>query len=225
MYLLCIYWCCLFCKYIELRLWFRKSCIHYIPQMTKDTQRTTANIYGDQESRHVSVSPYPTNHQKCPRLGCSLLRLQSCSHRDLAVVTCHASLVTLCPRLVTCHTSLVTRSPGQRTGGHVTARVTRHWSHGARGWSQCLRGHTALAIQSPGQRRGGQRDGGQQVAGPGLRVASPGHLATSAVCHPRAVPSLTPGSEVATLAAHLPPGARRDYGAVNCFISFGLQVM
>ena len=137
----------------------------------------------------------------------------------------HTSLVTLCPRLVTCHTSLVTRAPGQRTGGHVTARVTRHWSHGARGWSQCLRGHTALAIQSPGQRRGGQRDGGQQVAGPGLRVASPGHLATSAVCRPRAVPSLTPGSEVATLAAHLPPGARRDYGAVNCFISFGLQVM
>ena len=150
MYLLCIYWCCLFCKYIELRLWFRKSCIHYIPQMTKDTQRTTANIYGDQESRHVSVYPHLTNQHNCQRLDCSLLRLQSCSHRDLAVVTCHASLVTLCPRLVTCHTSLVTRSPGQRTGGHVTARVTRHWSHGARGWSQCLRGHTALAIQSPG---------------------------------------------------------------------------
>ena len=29
--------------------------IIFLVQMTKDTQRTTANIYGDQESRHVSV--------------------------------------------------------------------------------------------------------------------------------------------------------------------------
>ena len=102
----------------------------------------TSNIYWDQESRHVSVSPHPTKTTRSAR-G---LSVPSSGYRAAVTVTwwwsrdgtCHASLVTLCPRLVTLFTWSHITGDTMPGAGHIVYMVTHHWLRwpGAEeGWS------------------------------------------------------------------------------------------